>query len=236
MYLTRQLFNPEEAFVRLGQLRETGCLVIISAEMTMRIFVESGCVVDAHSEKGTGEEVLDLALSRPEASHMWMPDVRPTKKTMNINIAAHVLKNSIARDIHLARTGKVQLPDIIHVDTPPGKTSKKEYATYYLVATDRPGEKLLINKPTVIVGRDSSCDIVLNNIDVSRRHCLMQLVPRGLSFRDLDSTNGVTVNGFPAKEGFLNNGDVLKFGGYILEVHRDKSSRKIAGASPELKS
>ena len=222
MYLTRQLFNPEEAFVRLGQTRETGCLVIITAEMTMRIFVENGFVVDANSEKETGEPALDLALSKPEASHVWMPDVRPIKKTMNINIAAHVLKNSIARDIHLARTGKVQLPETMTVEPLAGKTAKKEAISYYLLAMDRPNEKLILNKPTVIVGRDSSCDIVLNHIDVSRRHCLMQIVPRGLSFRDLDSTNGVTVNGFPAKDGFLNNGDTLRFGIYSIEVRAIK--------------
>jgi hypothetical protein len=223
MNIIRQLFTPEEAFVRLGQNREAGCLVIVSSEMTVRVFVDGGCVIAAYSEKAEGESALDLALSHPEASHMWMPDAHPLKKTMTINIAAHVLKNSIARDIHLARTGKVQLPaEEINVETPPGKGARKEATVYYLVPADRPNDKLVINKPTVIVGRDNACDIVLDSIQVSRRHCLMQIVPRGLSFRDLDSTNGVTINGFPAKDGFLNHGDKLRFGTYALEVRQGK--------------
>ena len=231
MHFTQQLFNSEEAFVRVGQTRQAGCLVIISPEGVVRLFVENGLVVNAFGENAEGQKALETALRLPNSSHLWIPDSKPSKKTMEVNISAYALKHSVARDIHIAETGKVQLPpaeDAVPstgqptIQVPAHKRGeKKSGKRHYLVAEDRPGERLMIGKGTVILGREESCDIVLDHIQVSRRHCLIQMVARGLSFRDLDSTNGITVNGFPAQDGFLSPGDKLQLGSYTLKVYRD---------------
>jgi hypothetical protein len=217
MHFVQQLFNPEEAFIRAGESRQAGCLVIISAEGAVRLFVENGVVVGAFGENMEGQKALENALRLPNASHLWIPDSKLTKKTMEVNIAAYALKHSVARDIHFAETGKVKLS--ASEDGVPKKVEKKSLKYYHLTAEDRPGEKLIIGKGTVILGREESCDIILNHIQVSRRHCLLQIIPRGLSFRDLGSTNGVMVNGFPAQDGFLGPGDRLHLGSYVLTVH-----------------
>jgi len=219
MQALQQLFNAEEAFVRLGQTRQLGCLVVVSPEGAVRLFVENGVVVGAFGDYTEGQKALERALLLPNATHIWMPDSKPSKKTMEVNISAYALKHSVARDIHFAETGKVQLPAA--EEKVQKKPEKKSVKFYYLSAEDRPSEKLMIGKGTAIVGREESCDIVLNHIQVSRRHCLLQIVARGLSFRDLDSTNGVRVNGFAAQDGFLSPGDKLWLGSYCLEVCRD---------------
>lgn len=218
MHFVQQLFTAEEAFVRVGQTRQTGCLVILSPESTVRLFVESGMVVNAFGETVEGQKALDFALQLPQASHVWIPDAKPTKKLMEVNISAFALKHSVARDIHIAETGKVRMSTATE-DLK--KSDRKTAKHHYLTAEDRPDEKLMIGKGTVILGREESCDIVLNHIQVSRRHCLIQMVARGLSFRDLGSTNGVAVNGIPAQEGFLSPGDKLHLGSYILQIHRE---------------
>ncbi len=222
--------------MRVGQARLTGCLVITSTEGVARLFVESGAVVSAFGDAGDGQTALEAALSLPNASHLWIPDTKPKKKTMEVNIAAYALKHSVARDVHFAETGKVQLsvganqhspthrPATEHMPSDLGshkKLDSKTLRTHYLMAEDRPGEKLMISKATVIIGREESCDIILNHIQVSRRHCIVQIQPRGLSFRDLGSTNGITVNGFPADDGFLGAGDILRLGSYALTVGRE---------------
>jgi hypothetical protein len=219
MHFTQQLFNSEEAFIRVGQTRQAGCLVIISPEGVVRLFVENGAVVNAFGEGTEGQKALENALRLPNASHLWMPESKPSKKTMEVNISAYALKHSVARDIHIAETGKVQIP--LSEGQVPKKNEKKRFKIYYLIAEDLPYEKLIIGKGTVILGREESCDIVLNHIQVSRRHCLIQTVARGLSFRDLGSTNGVAVNGFPAQEGFLSPGDKLQLGSCNLTVRSD---------------
>jgi hypothetical protein len=216
MHLIQPLFNSEEAFVRVGQTRQSGCLVIVSPHGSVRLFVENGTVVNASGDDAEGQKALENALRLPNASHMWIPDSKPSKKTMEVSISAYALKHSVARDIHFAETGKVQLP--YSEERAPKKIEKKSLKYFHLIAEDRPDERLIIGKGTVILGREESCDIVLNHIQVSRRHCLLQITPRGLSFRDLGSTNGIAVNGFTAQDGFLGPGDQLQLGSYTLTV------------------
>jgi pSer/pThr/pTyr-binding forkhead associated (FHA) protein len=64
-----------------------------------------------------------------------------------------------------------------------------------------------------------ACDIILADVQVSRRHCILQITPQGLRFRDLNSSNGIMVNGRRVKEGVLKIGDKLKVGASVLEVY-----------------
>jgi hypothetical protein len=71
-----------------------------------------------------------------------------------------------------------------------------------MVALDRP----------VVVGRDPSCDLVLVDGRVSRRH--LEIVPDGgtLRMRDLGSSNGTSLNGVPLETGEIGLGDVVTLG------------------------
>jgi hypothetical protein len=66
-----------------------------------------------------------------------------------------------------------------------------------------------VTKRVVLIGRSRQCDLVLTDSNVSRRHA--ELRQRGNDFLivDLDSTNGVEVNGGKVKTRALQNGDVL---------------------------
>ena len=227
MLPTKQLFNPEEAFVRVGETRETGCLVIIHAESTIRLFVENGAVIHACAETDEGMPALERALSYTEASHLWLPDAKPPQKPLSIDIVAFARKNSLPHDIHLARTAKVQdakAPlDRKRVTEPlPGGAKP---TPYYLLAEGPPAKKLELHKGTAIIGRNEACDIILADVQVSRRHCILQITPQGLRFRDLNSSNGIMVNGKRLKEGFLKVGDKLKIGASLLEVYGEPKPR-----------
>jgi len=217
MYPTRNLFSAEEAFVRLGQTREAGCLVIVSDKTTTRIFTRDACVVSAMSEGNEGLEVLQRSFSDPEACYVWLPGAKPPSEIMSVNICGHALELAIARDLHLSRTAKVKLDSVDQSTIPPHKRS----AGYFLLASDRAGEKIALNKSAVVLGRDESSDIVVANPQVSRRHCLLQLSARGLGFKDLESANGVYINGIRAKDGFLHPGDRISLGDYDMHVQRE---------------
>ncbi|MCE0522936.1 MAG: FHA domain-containing protein [Methylacidiphilales bacterium] len=217
MHLTKGLFSAEEAFVRLGQLRETGCLVVISDKEPSRIFTRDACVVNAYSGNREGQAVLDTCFDDIEASYVWIPGAKPPREMINININSHALKAAIAKDIHLSKTAKVKLDSVDQSTIP----QRKKPIRYYMVAKDKPDAKISLNKGTVIIGRDESCDMIIANPRVSRRHCLLQLIVRGLSFRDLESSNGIFINGIRAKDGFVQSGDKLSLGSYELVVHRE---------------
>ena len=202
---------------RLGQTRDEGCLVVIDTSGVARIFTKNAGVVYATREGQEGETILDRCFVDHDASYVWMPGVKPPKEMMNINIVALTLKRAIAKDIHLSATAKVSLDSVAQTLVP----KHKKVASYYLVAEADTKNKLPINKGTIIMGRDNSCDIVLSNPDISRRHCLLQTIPRGVRFRDLESSNGVFINGIHAKEGFVQPGDKLSLGSYALTICRE---------------
>src|SRR5215216_2181528 len=68
----------------------------------------------------------------------------------------------------------------------------------------------------ISVGRDASNHIVIDDVSVSRRHCLIQRQGDRYKILDLNSHNGTFVNESPVKERFLEHGDRIKLGGSLL--------------------
>jgi len=63
-----------------------------------------------------------------------------------------------------------------------------------------------------VVGRDPSCDLVLNDPKCSRRHAVVESGPDGLVIRDSGSANGILVNGRRTERSPLVAGDVFRIG------------------------
>jgi FHA domain-containing protein len=74
------------------------------------------------------------------------------------------------------------------------------------------GQRLRVDKRRVLLGRSRECDIQIEDANVSRRHA--ELRQEGSSFWivDLDSTNGVEVNGQRVKRSKLEPGDTFTVG------------------------
>lgn len=69
-----------------------------------------------------------------------------------------------------------------------------------------------LNKSHVVIGRDVTCDVMLNHESVSRRHAEVVRLAEGYLFRDLSSKNGSFVNGQRIQEYLLQEGDVVSCG------------------------
>ena len=57
------------------------------------------------------------------------------------------------------------------------------------------GDPIPLLRPKLVIGRRESCDICLRFPNVSGRHCELTFQDGYWSIRDLNSTNGVRVNG-----------------------------------------
>jgi predicted component of type VI protein secretion system len=98
-----------------------------------------------------------------------------------------------------------------------------------------------LEKATVVVGRDASCDIHIDNLGISRAHC--QFIKRGNTFilQDMNSANGTYVNGRRIGEHYLNDGDDILIGKFTLKfdaVHfaaEPKAEEPSAGMSDALR-
>jgi pSer/pThr/pTyr-binding forkhead associated (FHA) protein len=75
----------------------------------------------------------------------------------------------------------------------------------------QPRELVLVD--TLVVGRDPACDITETKDPLlSRRHAAFTGDARAVVVRDLDSRNGILVNGAKTKEATLQSGDVVQIG------------------------
>jgi len=84
-----------------------------------------------------------------------------------------------------------------------------------------PGEGVLSLPATpVVVGRDDACDLVLQDLDVSRRHACIEVAGGAYVIRDLDSLNGVVVNDRRVTETELRSGDRIALGKVVLKFLR----------------
>ena len=208
------LFSVEEAFVRVGRLRKKGCLRVFNTEEEVLLFVDNGIVIHAAARRNTGQEALEQALELEGASFEWLPGVESPQRDLGVNIQAYTTQNSIERDAAASKIGTVALPLVPEKQAPPP-------FGYFFVPEEAPHVKLLLKKATNVVGRDPGCDLHLVSTEVSRRHCVLEVTDRGLLVKDLDSKNGTSVNGIAMKDGYVNEGDKLGFGSYVLKVCRE---------------
>ena len=85
------------------------------------------------------------------------------------------------------------------------------------------GATLDVTGPDVLVGRHSEADIRLPLPDVSRRHCRLLFVEGCWQVVDLNSLNGVHVNGEAVLQAPLAEGDLLRIGGFTFAVELGRS-------------
>ena len=73
----------------------------------------------------------------------------------------------------------------------------------------------------IVIGRDHSCDIVLENSLVSKRHAMIQKIKDDYFITDLGSTNGTFVNKTPVPQGKyvkIEAGDRIKIAKTVLTI------------------
>jgi len=80
------------------------------------------------------------------------------------------------------------------------------------------GDPIPLLKKSLLVGRRESCDIVLRFSNVSAHHC--QLIVNGgyWHVRDMQSRNGVKVNGVHVTDKRIDPGDILSVAKHRYEV------------------
>lgn len=87
--------------------------------------------------------------------------------------------------------------------------------TLYVPAS---GIKVIVNDENFYIGRKPECNLCLDNIDMSRRHCAIRLIDNRYKVVDLGSRNGTYLNQVKINEAYIKSGDVLRFGKKIYVV------------------
>ncbi len=78
------------------------------------------------------------------------------------------------------------------------------------------GQRMKIEGPSVVIGKEPSCDLCIPDAAISRRHCVIERKGDGYVVRDLDSTNGTYVDGTRVGEAWLRPGSRIGLGNSVL--------------------
>jgi pSer/pThr/pTyr-binding forkhead associated (FHA) protein len=78
-------------------------------------------------------------------------------------------------------------------------------------------QEYVLNKERMAIGRKPHNDVMIDNLAVSGEHAAIVTILNDSFLEDLDSTNGVIVNGVAIKKHFLQANDVIEIGKYKLK-------------------
>ncbi|HYF51145.1 MAG TPA: FHA domain-containing protein [Planctomycetota bacterium] len=90
-----------------------------------------------------------------------------------------------------------------------------------------------LDKPRLVVGREPTCEIHIDNLGISRQHCAFSQRGEAFVVQDLGSSNGTYVNGKKITEHFLNNDDEVVIGKYTLKFKNETQAPAAAPGAPK---
>jgi hypothetical protein len=82
-------------------------------------------------------------------------------------------------------------------------------------------ERRSVDRRRLVIGRSRECDIQLSDPNVSRRHAELRQEGASYWIVDLESTNGIEINGRRLKRAKLEDGDRVTVGSTDMVFHRD---------------
>jgi pSer/pThr/pTyr-binding forkhead associated (FHA) protein len=80
------------------------------------------------------------------------------------------------------------------------------------------GASHTLAKPRVVLGRKGA-DIPLNDPEISRHHCLLEVRDTYINLKDMDSTNGTFYDEERVRAAMLQDGTEFRVGGSLIRVN-----------------
>lgn len=134
-----------------------------------------------------------------------------------------------ALDEHLK---KLSPDDIIHMDSATihvsreafvGEIPMKHRAYLEITGIGNEAKVVELRREETIIGRTSECDIPLPSNNVSRKHACVGFRNEEYHIKDLNSTNGVYVNGVRVDKCVLRNLDQIEIGGVKILFNEEQT-------------
>jgi len=90
----------------------------------------------------------------------------------------------------------------------------------------RAGQQFILEKPRTIMGRGPGVDLAIDDSAMSRQHMAFEIRDGQFQVRDLDSTNGVLLNGRVVAAAELKHGDRLTAGAHEFQFVVEEKRRR----------
>jgi pSer/pThr/pTyr-binding forkhead associated (FHA) protein len=98
------------------------------------------------------------------------------------------------------------------------------------------GPDIPLDRRAILIGRHPECDVLLDSLRVSRRHCIITTGWGDVVVRDLGSTNGTWVNGRRVTRGLLRPGDEIAIAHLRYRLGEAPTPRAAAAAGERSRS
>ncbi|HVY60967.1 MAG TPA: FHA domain-containing protein [Planctomycetota bacterium] len=94
-------------------------------------------------------------------------------------------------------------------------------------------ERREVDAERYVIGRASECDLVIDNLGVSRQHAEIVMEAGVPILKDMKSNNGTYVNGKRVTRYNLNDGDEVSIGKFAITFHMEQPEEDETEAPPE---
>jgi pSer/pThr/pTyr-binding forkhead associated (FHA) protein len=111
-------------------------------------------------------------------------------------------------------------------DRLPGELPVALRARFEIIASDGRNDIIDLGDHEILIGRSPKCDIHIPFESVSRKHARVTFRNEEYFIEDLDSTNGLYVNGIKVEKCVLRNNDQIEIGGVKILFHEEKTLKK----------
>jgi hypothetical protein len=175
-------------------------------------------------EMDLGRRVATSGLMAPNHVKIWLSPVDAERfegfqKALSTELSETVRQHAVAEGYNFV--GPVAVEIFIDDELAGGKIGVK--ASYVDGASEprvvtSAGETYVIGTKPLVVGRQSDCDIVISDPNVSRRHAEIWRTAEGVAVRDLQSTNGTIVNGHRVTAVSLTPRDEIEIGPQTMRI------------------
>jgi len=109
----------------------------------------------------------------------------------------------------------------ISVKITPFTTGPTPFSLYLAQGPGSP-RNFTLDREEVVLGRSSEADIQVDSTDLSRKHLALRREHGQYTVFDLDSRNGVYLNGVKIHSAVLHEGDNLQLGSVVLVFHEGR--------------
>ena len=155
---------------------------------------------------------LDKASSAnlPSPSAPTLPSAAPAAEMLEQKTTPFLKENGAAPAAMLDMAPTVQTP--IQPSAPPVSGQQEAPARLVVVSSNFAGQEYVLDKAAVVIGRTDENDVVINHRSISRHHAKIVRENGHYHIVDLQSANGVRVNGEEYGKVELRKGDHVDLG------------------------
>ncbi len=140
-------------------------------------------------------------------------------KTTIVEIKRHVDSTVVMSPLpSFARTDATSSNVNLGPPDPGIRLPEKSRIVLTILSGPSKGESHILSKPRVVLGRKGA-DIPLNDPEISRHHCLLEVRDMYINLKDMDSTNGTFFDEERVRAAMLQDGAQFRIGVSLIRVN-----------------